>query len=156
MRASCRSATRACSADCQRGVPMEATHPENDFNVFSLDPETNRHPQEMYRMMRDAAPVFRVEGFGHILTTKEAAQECFRHPEVFSSAATGPTLAMGTVRPLIPLQIDPPDHLKYRKILDPLFAPRHMSELEAPVATLVHERIDAFIDRGECDFSTEF
>ena len=63
---------------------------------------------------------------------------------------------MGTVRPLIPLQIDPPDHVKYRKILDPLFAPRHMAALEAPVAALVNELIDAFVDRGECDFSTEF
>ena len=31
------------------------------------------------------------------------------------------------VRPLIPLSIDPPDHKKYRKILDPLFAPRAMA-----------------------------
>ncbi len=127
-----------------------------ELNIFALDPETSRHPQEMYRMLRDAAPVVSVEGMGHILTTREAAQECFRRPEVFSSAATQATLAMGTVRPLIPLQIDPPDHVKYRKILDPLFAPRHMAELEAPVAALVHERIDMFIDRGECDFSTEF
>ena len=127
-----------------------------DFDIFSLDPEVNRHPQEMYRMMRDAAPVISLEGMGHILTTKEAAQECFRRPEVFSSAATDSILAMGTVRPLIPLQIDPPDHVKYRKILDPLFAPRHMAELEAPVVALVHERIDAFIGRGECDFSQEF
>jgi cytochrome P450 len=129
---------------------------DGDFNIFDLDAETSRHPQEMYRMMRGTAPVLSVEGMGHILTTREAAQECFRRPEVFSSAATEPTLPLGTVRPLIPLQIDPPDHVKYRKILDPLFAPRRMAELEAPVAALVHERIDAFIDRGECDFSTEF
>ncbi len=127
-----------------------------EFNIFDLDPETSRHPQEMYRMMRDASPVLSVEGMGHILTTREAAQECFRQPQLFSSAATDSTLPMGTVRPLIPLQIDPPDHVKYRKILDPLFAPRHMAELEAPVAALVHQRIDAFVDRGECDFSTEF
>ena len=126
-----------------------------NFDIFALDPETSRHPQEMYRALRDA-PVLSVEGMGHILTTKEAAQECFRRPNVFSSAATEATLHMGTVRPLIPLQIDPPDHVKYRKILDPLFAPRHMAALEAPVAALVHERIDGFIDRGECDFSAEF
>ena len=57
--------------------------------------------------------------------------EAFRRPEVFSSAATVDTLAMGSVRPLIPLQIDPPDHVKYRKILDPLFAPRRMAALES-------------------------
>jgi len=139
---------------------MEATTDSGgygpDFSIFNVDPETSRHPQEMYRVLRATAPVVSLEGMGHVLTTREAAQEAFRQPGLFSSAATEATLAMGTVRPLIPLQIDPPNHVKYRKILDPLFAPRHMAELEAPVAALVHERIDAFIDRGQCDFSTEF
>ena len=125
---------------------MEATTDAGGYgpgvNVFDLDPETSRHPQEMYRALRDIAPVLSLDGTGHMLTTREAAQECFRRPEVFSSAATQATLAMGTVRPLIPLQIDPPDHVKYRKILDPLFAPRHMAALETPVAALVHELID--------------
>ena len=93
---------------------------------------------------------------GHVLTTKEAALEAFRHPEVFSSAATVDTLAMGSVRPLIPLQIDPPDHKKYRKILDPLFAPRQMALLEEPVAALVNDLIDGFVDRGESTSPAEF
>ena len=46
---------------------------------------------------------------------------------------------MGSVRPLIPLQIDPPEHKKYRKILDPLFAPQQMALLEEPV-TAARER----------------
>jgi cytochrome P450 len=124
--------------------------------VFSLDPELNRHPQEMYRALRATAPVVSLDGMGHVLTTKEAAMEAFRCPEVFSSAATVDALAMGSVRPLIPLQIDPPDHVKYRKILDPLFAPRRMAALEKPVAALVNDLIDRFVDRGECDFSAEF
>ena len=124
--------------------------------LFSLDPEANRHPQEMYRALRDTAPVLSLDGMGHVLTTKEAAMEAFRLPEVFSSAATVDVLAMGAVRPLIPLQIDPPDHVKYRKILDPLFAPRKMAALEAPVAALVNDLIDGFIDRGEVDFAKEF
>src|SRR2546421_11634173 len=94
-----------------------------NVNIFDPDPENSRHPQEMYRALRAVAPVVPLDGVGHLLTTKEAALECFRRPDVFSSAATGPTLPMGTVRPLIPLQIDPPEHVKYRKILDPLFAP---------------------------------
>lgn len=133
----------------------EPAAPEG-FELFSLDPETSRHPQEMYRALRATAPVLSLDGMGHVLTTKEAAMEAFRRPEVFSSAATVDTLAMGSVRPLIPLQIDPPDHVKYRKILDPLFAPRHMTALEAPVAALVNDLIDGFIDRGEVDFAKEF
>ncbi len=126
------------------------------FHAFSFDPESSRHPQEMYRALRAAAPVVSLDGMGHVLTTKEAALEAFRQPDVFSSAATVDVLSMGSVRPLIPLQIDPPDHVKFRKILDPLFAPRRMAELDAPVAALVNDLIDRFVDRGECDFSVEF
>lgn len=127
-----------------------------DLALLALDPETSRHPQGLYRSMRATAPVLTIAGFGHVLTTKEAAQECFRQPLVFSSAATLDTLHMGTERPLIPLQIDPPAHVKYRKILDPLFAPRQVAPLESTVRAQVHALIDGFVDRGECDFTKEF
>jgi cytochrome P450 len=133
-----------------------STDTADELHLFSTDPELNRHPQEMYRALRATAPVVSLDGMGHVLTTKEAAMEAFRRPEVFSSAATVSTLAMGSVRPLIPLQIDPPDHVKYRKILDPLFAPRRMAALDAPVTALVNDLIDRFVDRGECDFAQEF
>jgi cytochrome P450 len=60
------------------------------------------------------------------------------------------------IRPMIPLQIDPPDHKKYRKLLDPIFAPRRMALLEDSVAVIANKLIDGFIDRGELDFAREF
>ncbi len=59
-------------------------------------------------------------------------------------------------RPMIPLQIDPPEHKKFRKLLDPLFAPRKMALLDDEVSALVNQLIDGFIDRGEVDFAKEF
>jgi len=59
-------------------------------------------------------------------------------------------------RPMIPLQIDPPEHKKYRKLLDPLFSPRKMALLDDEVSALVNDLIDGFIDRGEVDFAQEF
>src|SRR3954453_1227277 len=122
-----------------------------DVELFSADPELNRHPQEMYRVLRATAPVVSLDGMGHVLTTKEAAMEAFRRPDVFSSAATVDALAMGSVRPLIPLQIDPPDRLKYRKALEPLLAPRQMAAPDESLAALATEVIDGFVERGECD-----
>jgi cytochrome P450 len=119
-----------------------------------VDPESARHPQPMYKMLREAEPVMRVEGVGVIVTRRADVEEVFRDPEVFSSNMDAVDLQ--NVRPLIPLQIDPPEHKKYRKILDPLFAPKQMALLEAPVAQLVNDLIDRFIDRGECDFAQEF
>ncbi len=65
-------------------------------------------------------------------------------------------LELGNVRPLIPLSVDPPRHLKYRKILDPIFAPKQMDAIEDDVTDRVNHFIDQFIDRGECHFTNEF
>jgi cytochrome P450 len=76
-----------------------------------------------------------------------------RHHEQFSSAMD---MNIGNVRPMIPLNVDPPMHSKYRKLLDPLFAPRRMDEQEEDITRRVNGFIDTFIDRGECNFTEEF
>jgi cytochrome P450 len=119
-----------------------------------MDPETARHPQPVYKMLREAEPVMRVDGVGVVLTRRAEIEEVFKEPLIFSSNMDAVDLS--NVRPLIPLQIDPPEHKKYRKILDPLFAPKQMGLLEPSVAKLVNELIDGFVDRGECDFAQEF
>src|ERR1700678_1067365 len=134
---------------------MDPTPPVADQSPFAaMDPETAAHPQPMYKMLRDSAPVMPVEGVGVVITRKAEAEEVFRHPEVFSSNADA--LDLKNPRPLIPLQIDPPEHKKFRKLLDPIFAPRQMALIEESVARTVNGLIDGFIDRGEVDFAGEF
>ncbi len=121
----------------------------------AMDPEMAANPQPMFKMLRDAMPVMPLEdGRGVVLSRKAEIDEAFRHPEVFSSNMDAVDLQ--NHRPLIPLQIDPPEHKKFRKILDPIFAPRQMALLEEPVTQLVNDLIDGFIDRGEVDFAAEF
>ncbi|MCU1380597.1 MAG: cytochrome [Acidimicrobiales bacterium] len=119
-----------------------------------MDPDTARHPQPSYKMLRDLMPVMRMDGTGVILSRRADIDEAFRNPELFSSNMSAVDLK--NVRPLIPLQIDPPDHKKFRKILDPLFAPKQMKPLEAPVARLVNELIDGFAGATEIDFAKQF
>jgi cytochrome P450 len=88
-----------------------------------------------------------------IVNSRELVKQTLTNAEVFSSADL---IEQGNVRPLIPLGIDPPDHLKYRKLLDPLFAPRRIDALEDDIAARVHVFIDRFIGRGSCDFTAEF
>ena len=70
-----------------------------------------------------------------------AVEATFKNTEVFSSEGF---LELGNVRPLIPLSVDPPRHLKYRKILDPIFAPRQMDAIEDDVTARVNHFIDQF------------
>jgi cytochrome P450 len=119
-----------------------------------MSPELARNPQPMYRMLRESSPVLRVDGVGVVVTSRSGVDQVLRDPGLFSSSMSAHDLK--TERPLIPLQIDPPAHRTYRKILDPLFAPQRMRSLEAPVACLVNDLIDGFIDDEEIDFAAQF
>jgi cytochrome P450 len=87
-----------------------------------------------------------------LVNSRALVDETLRDPGLFSSADL---VEQGNTLPLIPLNIDPPDHLKYRKLLDPLFAPRRIDALDADINERVNHFIDAFADRGSCDFTAE-
>jgi cytochrome P450 len=110
-------------------------------------------PQPMYKALRESAPVFRSPQ-AVVLTRLADIEMALKRTDVFSSNMDA--VDLGNVRPLIPLQIDPPEHAKYRRILDPLFTPREMARREPAVTALVNRMIDGFADRGECDFHAEF
>jgi cytochrome P450 len=115
------------------------------------------NPQPVYRLMRENMPAVEivpsVSGPMGIVCHRRDIEEAFRHPEIFASTEA---VNLQNVRPLIPLNIDPPDHKKYRKILDPLFAPRAVARLEQPVADLANRLMDAFEGEKEIDFAAAF
>jgi cytochrome P450 len=63
---------------------------------------------------------------------------------------------IGTGRPLIPLMLDGPEHTKYRKLLDPLFAPKEVAKIEGRTKTLCDELIDGFVHEGHADLYQQF
>ena len=126
-----------------------------DTNPFAaMDPEMAANPQPVFSALRDSMPVMPVDGVGVVVSRRAEIEEIFRDPATFSSNMDAVDLK--NARPLIPLQIDPPEHKKYRKILDPIFAPREMALIAEPVAQLANELIDGFIDRDGVDFAREF
>ena len=56
----------------------------------------------------------------------------------------------------IPIEIDPPEHRKYRAILDPIFSPQGIVALEGTIRKLANDLIDEVIDKGECEFTTAY
>jgi cytochrome P450 len=129
-------------------VPDTAEMPEGQFDI---DPAA---PQAIYDMLRANSPILRTEQGGTIISRHEDVEFALRHSELFSSDMDA--ISIGNVRPLIPLQIDPPDHVKYRRLLDPLFAPRQVALLENDVRKLSNQLIDDFIGKGECEFNSAF
>jgi len=128
---------------------MDADEIANGF----MDADIAAHPQPFYRQARAVGAV--VPGtFGPQIVRRSAVEYALAHPEEFSSGMEA--VDLGQSVPLIPLQVDPPEHRKYRRLLDPIFAPRRMNLLEPEITRLVNESIDTFIDNGRCDFATDF
>ena len=49
---------------------------------------------------------------------------------------------------LIPQELDPPVHRKFRNVLDPYLSPKAVLQLEKDIRALANDLIDKFIDRG--------
>jgi len=130
----------------------------NEINLLS--PETNRAPQKTYSELRARCPVVHSgSGIpalgGAMLTRFEDVMWALRHPEIFSSAMDV-QMALGTERPMIPQQIDPPEQTRFRKLLDPYFSRKRMLELAPAIRSHANELIDRFYADGECEFDSAF
>jgi len=60
------------------------------------------------------------------------------------------------VPPLYPLEIDPPEHAKYRILLAPRFGPQQAKTMVEDVTNITNRLIDSFIDQRECEFVSQF
>lgn len=151
----------ACPHASGSGVePFDASQPGWTLQVF-LDPEFAKNPRPFFERMRATPPLrdeFQMEGKKPtvLISRAQDVETTLRNPKLFSSQFGEGMGSLGNDRPLIPLQIDPPDHKKYRVLLDPYFSPRQMAKREQDVAKLVNELIDGFIDNGGCEFTSDF
>lgn len=90
---------------------------------------------------------------GVLVASQKLIDHVLRTPSVFSSYDL---VEQANTGPQIPLGIDPPEHARYRKFLDPLFNPRRVDALDADIRARANGFIDTFVDRGSCDFTAEF
>jgi cytochrome P450 len=126
-----------------------------------IDQAFARDPRPYYEQLRRVGTRRDgLEGPGQaptVIVSRHAdVESALRNPQVFSSQFGEGMGGLGNDRPLIPLMIDPPEHKKYRVLLDPFFAPRNVARLEGEVTALVNRFIDGFADRGGCEFTSEF
>jgi len=103
--------------------------------------------------VRDGGDVYQGADGVWMLTSADAVQFAHRNPEIFTS---GPAFdSLGSPVPLVPLAIDPPNHLRFRKVLDPMLAPRVINAMEDQLRVQIRELIEAFAANGSCDIVTD-
>lgn len=131
------------------------------------DPATyaHGHPWDVYRWLRDEAPVWRhpdterAKGF-FVLSRYDDVRTVSRQPRTFSSHAGGvmmedsDEMSLGAAR-LMMLNMDPPQHDRFRHLVSRGFTPRNAQQLAPRIAELAREVVDDVIERGEADFVTD-
>ena len=102
-------------------------------------------PVPFFRALREQAPVAMLMGIEgtHILSRYDDVRFALQHPEIFSSEIQA--VDIGQERPLIPLQVDPPDHVKYRRVIDPHLSPREVAPRADGIRWLFNDLAAALI-----------
>jgi cytochrome P450 len=138
--------------------------------TYTDDPELVADPWHTWDRLREESRAFvatqaAADWDVWTLLRYDDVHAALRDPELFSSRSVlhvyqGPKLIdaaeADAVRGMIPEELDPPEHTKYRQLLTPLFAPQVVETLEPMIREWCIELIESFVARGHCDLNREF
>lgn len=139
-----------------------------------LDPAVQACPFAHHQQLRDKAPVYRMPETGfYVISTYEDLKSVLSDPVTFSNDIEIEQLAgeaaadlgrmfddhlaevgWGHVQTL--QRTDPPVHGRYRRLINRTLTPPMVKGMLPSVTRIADDLIDAFIDKGECDFVEAF
>lgn len=129
-------------------------------------PEVLENPYPFYEAMRNEQPVYREPNSGTYFVSRYAdVAEAVRNPEAFSSkrkliptddAEITAIRARGFPDSISLTSHDPPEHSRYRSLVNKVLNPRNFRALEPEIRRLANALIDGFIADGEADLHRQF
>ena len=143
-----------------------------DIDITDLDVFATRHPYEWFSFLRDRAPVWKHPASAGsddeefwVVSSFEHVTEVHRSGLLYSHQ-TGPGRdgAGGIALTDLPAEMgpglqmvstDPPQHTRYRKLVNSGFTPRMVRRLEDSLRAKTTAILDRVTPKGECDFVTE-
>lgn len=130
-------------------------------------PETfmGGQPREVYRYLRNEEPVYwhedPAQGVGFWAVTKqEDLDYVSKNPLLFSSHARSclrmesPEEQLELMRTML-INMDPPQHLNYRRLVRTAFTPRAVDAYEERFRAVAREILDNAVTDGRCEFVEE-
>ena len=139
------------------------------FQFDLMNPMTyhERIPFEYFSNLRQQCPVSLQEDPTHnsefwAITKREHLDFVSKHPELFSSSENlshphsggDDENSLAMMRQLI-INMDPPDHIKYRRVVKNAFTGKAVDALEPLMRGFAKDIIDKVVSRGECEFVSE-
>lgn len=140
-------------------IAIPAHIPEDrviDFDLY-YGPEVNGDPYLNFSKFHDGPDIFYTpRNGGHWVTTRaRIAREIMEDSSRFSvDAEFNPRLEEDGPR-LIPAQVDPPIHTKYRKLLNRPLSPAAVANMADSIQAVSQELIESVRPAGGCDFFSQ-
>jgi len=143
----------------------------SDVNLLDRDKFTAGPPHDWFTWLRQNAPVFRHAepdggpGFW-VITKYDDVVAVNRNAKTFSSDQrrggvvgleempidAGNPFAAAEDAPALMLTLDPPEHTRYRKLVNKGFTPRMINALEVQIRETTARIVDEAVAKGETDF----
>jgi len=129
--------------------------PEELLSLGPIDPVEN--PHDLYKALRDNAPVGRVGGYYYIANF-ELAREALLDDKAFSSKSNSPDYpGIGMVFGQTIVGMNGTEHLKHRNLITPALRPKALGEEFRRRARDTADRlIDKFIETGQANLVPDF
>lgn len=128
-------------------------------NLLDLDTYVNGMPYDELAKIRAAGSVVRMEdpntGIPYWAVVKRDALDFVsQNPKLFSSVRPFPMEVDQNEQQFehYVISMDPPKHMKYRKVVRDAFTPRAVQAMEPTLRAYAKSIIDAVAPRGECEF----
>ena len=127
------------------------------WDPFDIEIDTN--PYQIWRRMRDEAPVYRNEKYDFWALSRFAdVQAVSADPKRFLSSRGTVLELMGTdlANTSMIIFMDPPEHESLRTLVSRAFTPRRVSALEERIRQVCASLLDPFAGSGGFDFVQDF
>jgi len=132
------------------------------FDLTSPDTYVGGQPRESFKYLRNEEPVYwhedPTQGVGFwAITRQQELDYVSKNPALFSSAEKSCLLhesdeeRLGLMRFQM-INMDPPDHLKYRRLVRNAFTPKKVDSYEPRFREVARDILDRALVGGECEF----
>ncbi|MET8875627.1 cytochrome P450 [Nocardia sp. NPDC004604] len=108
--------------------------------------------------MREKGAVLRSEKHGGfwVITRYKEVMRANKDWETFTSAQGATIPHNPDVAKLAPIEVDPPAHHDWRRMLNPLMSPSAVAQHEPAMRRIARGLMDEFVESGECDLAKDF
>ncbi len=137
------------------------TDHSGEMEIDIHEPSFVRDPYPTYDQLREKCPVMHsdlYEGFW-LLTRYEDVKQAATNWRTYTSSVPGVTaipIIMRRTEPILPIELDPPLHSRYRALVNPVFSSQRIEAMRPRVLAIATSLIDRLVERGGGDLVADY